>query len=152
MAKKQPKRATSRTPLLIAGAVLLLAVAIIAWQMQPSAQVNGSVSADAPLPRVVSVAQAAALRDEGVFVLDVREPSEWEEAHVPGTTLVPLGQLTSRLSEIPDDEPVVIICRSGNRSAQARDLLLNAGYTNVTSVSGGIVDWQAQGYPTVSGP
>jgi rhodanese-related sulfurtransferase len=151
MAKKAQPKTRNRTSLLIAGAVILIALLVAAWQMQHAAPSNAHLSAAEPLPREVSVAQAASLRDQGVFMLDVREPSEWEEAHVPGAVLVPLGQLSSRLSEVPTNTPVVIICRSGNRSIQARNLLLNAGYTNVTSVSGGIIDWQQQGFPTVSG-
>lgn len=106
----------------------------------------------APLPAEVSVQQAAQKQKEGAFILDVREPSEWNEVHVPGTTLIPLGQLSSRLKEVPKDKPVVVICRSGNRSAQARDLLLGSGFSSVTSVAGGINDWKAKGLPTVSGP
>ncbi len=151
--RKTAPAKSGRSPLVIVVivAVVLIAAFIIWQQMQPPAA-SGVVSAESGLPAEISVAQAAALRDDGVFMLDVREPSEWNEAHVPDTVLVPLGQLGDRLSEIPTDEPIVIICRSGNRSAQARDLLLNAGYTHVTSVAGGVPEWQAQGHATVSGP
>lgn len=142
-----------RSPLVIVLAVaVVLVAAFVVWQQTQSPSTDGVVSAEGTLPREVSVAQAAALRDDGVFMLDVREPSEWDAVYVPDTVLVPLGQLSQRLSEIPTDEPIVIICRSGNRSAQAREVLLAAGYSNVTSVAGGILDWQAQGQPTVSGP
>ena len=155
MAKTKTRKAApapaQRSPLLyIVGVVVVLAVAFAAWQLLTPAAPN-EAAAGSGLPLEVLVAQAATLRDEGAFVLDVREPNEWEVAHVPDSTLIPLGQLTSRLSEVPTDQQVVVICRSGNRSAQARDLLLNAGYTNVTSIAGGINDWQAQGQPTVSG-
>ena len=136
----------------VAGVVALAVVVFAVWQLSsPPTASTGAASADAP-PLEISVAQAAALRDEGAFVLDVREPSEWNELHVPDSVHIPLGDLTSRLSEVPTDQQVVVICRSGNRSAQARDLLLDAGYTTVTSVAGGINDWRAQGQPTVSGP
>lgn len=155
MTKKRSTKTTSpakkQSPLvwvLAIGAILVAAFAVT--QLLPATAGDDAAETGA-VPREVSVAQAAELREAGAFVLDVREPSEWEQAHVPDSTLIPLGQLSSRMSEVPTDQQVVIICRSGNRSAQARDLLLNAGFTNVTSIAGGIIDWQAQGQPTVSG-
>ncbi len=103
------------------------------------------------LPAEVSVKQAAELRDQGVFVLDVREPDEWAQAHIPGATLIPLGELQTRVNELPKDQPVLVYCRSGNRSATGRDILKAAGFENVTSMSGGINEWKAAGYETVSG-
>lgn len=104
------------------------------------------------LPAEISVAEAAQLDPEEWFFLDVREPSEWAEVHIPYATLIPLGDLTARLSEIPKDKNIVVVCRSGNRSAVARDLLLRSGFTSVTSMAGGMSTWQAQGHPVVSGP
>lgn len=104
------------------------------------------------LPREISVAEAAAMRDEGAFILDVREPDEWNESHIPGATLIPLGELASRVDEVPQDQEVVVVCRSGNRSQQGRDILLSAGFENVTSMAGGINQWKAAGFETVSGP
>ena len=126
--------------------VVAVAVGIILSQS------GGTRAAQAALPAEITVQQAAQKQKEGAFLLDVREPSEWNEIHVPGATLIPLGQLASRLNEVPKDKPVVVICRSGNRSAQARDLLLGSGFTSVTSVAGGVNDWKAKGLPTVSGP
>lgn len=104
------------------------------------------------LPAEVDVAQAAALREQGALVLDVREPEEWAEYHIPGATLIPLGQLAARVDEVPRDRPVLVYCRSGNRSQEGRDILLRAGFTQVTSLRGGIKAWAAAGLPTVSGP
>jgi len=101
----------------------------------------------ATLPAEVSVAQAFQLREDGAFVLDVRTSAEWEESHVPGATLIPLDELESRLSEIPVDREVVVMCRSGNRSATGRDILRKAGFAQVTSMAGGIQQWGAAGYP-----
>jgi rhodanese-related sulfurtransferase len=97
------------------------------------------------------VSEAAALRDAGAFVLDVRQPEEWAQVHIPGATLVPLGELPGRLAEVPRDRDVVVVCRSGNRSGAGRDILLGAGYPRVTSMAGGVTDWQAAGLPTESG-
>lgn len=103
-------------------------------------------------PRQVSVDEAVAKRDSGAFILDVRQPEEWNEFHVPDSTLIPLSELASRVDELPQDQEIVVVCRSGNRSAQGRDILLDAGFTQVTSMAGGLTQWRAAGYPTVSGP
>jgi rhodanese-related sulfurtransferase len=113
---------------------------------------DAASSQPAPLPRDIPVAEAAARRDQGAFILDVREPAEWNEFHIPGATLIPLGELDARAGEVPKDRQVVVICRSGNRSQRGRDILLGAGFTSVTSVSGGMNEWRAAGLPTVSGP
>ena len=95
----------------------------------------------------ISVAEAYKLYPDGAFFLDVREVVEWEAGHVPDTTNIPLSELESRLSELPDDQDIVVICRSGNRSAEGRDILLDAGFKNVTSMAGGVSDWKDAGYP-----
>ena len=115
------------------GLVLVVIVALVALN-QPAAPVKS-----AALPAEITVQQAAQKQKEGAFILDVREPSEWNESHVAGATLIPLGQLSSRLQEVPRDKEVVVISRSGNRSADGRDILLGAGYPSVTSVAGGMV-------------
>jgi rhodanese-related sulfurtransferase len=104
------------------------------------------------LPREISVSEASAMRDDGALVLDVREPDEWNESHIPGATLIPLGELASRVDELPQDQEIVVVCRSGNRSAQGRDILLAAGFEQVTSMAGGVNQWKAAGLETVSGP
>ena len=81
------------------------------------------------------------------FFLDVREQEEWDAVHIPGTTLIPLGQLAERINEVPKDKNIVVVCRSGNRSQQGRDILKQAGITNVTSMAGGITEWSKQGFP-----
>ena len=68
------------------------------------------------------------------------------------TTLIPLDQLASRVNEVPRDQEIVVVCRSGNRSQQGRDILLQAGFEQVTSMQGGLNEWRATGYPVASGP
>ncbi|HEX9011892.1 MAG TPA: rhodanese-like domain-containing protein [Anaerolineaceae bacterium] len=133
-------------PIWLAGlaAAALIALAGIAIFMQPG-------TARAQMPDVVSVSQAADLRSQGAFILDVREPSEWAQFHIPGATLIPLGDLPNRLGEVPRDQKVVVVCRTGHRSAQGRDILRQAGYSLVTSLSGGITAWQAAGEPVAAG-
>jgi len=115
---------------------------------EPAASVPAGIVA---LPSEVSVAEANRLRDSGAFILDVRQPEEWDAVHIPDATLIPLGELASRVSEVPSDRQVVVVCRSGNRSAEGRDILLRAGLPSVTSMAGGMNDWAASGYATASG-
>ena len=105
----------------------------------------------AALAPTVSVAEAAALRDDGARIVDVRERDEWAAGHIPGATLIPLGELPSRQGELARDQPIVVVCRSGNRSAEGRDILLAAGFEAVTSVQGGMTDWTTAGLPVETG-
>jgi rhodanese-related sulfurtransferase len=125
---------------LLGVAVLIIVIIVLA---------NGGQSpATTSLGSTINVDDAYKLyQSGGVFFLDVREQSEWDEYHIPNTTLVPLGQLQQRLTEVPKDKPIVVVCRSGNRSDVGRDTLLAAGYTNVTSMDGGVSTWKTQGYP-----
>jgi rhodanese-related sulfurtransferase len=116
----------------------------------PSAAARASTAALALAP-TVSPAQADRLQKDGALVLDVREPSEWVTGHIDGATLIPLGELPARLGELPRDRSIVVVCRSGNRSAQGRDLLLQAGFAAVASMDGGMADWVAAGLPVVTG-
>lgn len=99
----------------------------------------------------VSVDEASALREAGAFMLDVREDYEWVDGHIPGATWIPLGELASRVDEVPQDQLVVVYCRSGNRSQVGRNTLLEAGFTNVTSMAGGFSTWASSGYKTETG-
>ena len=75
------------------------------------------------------------------FLLDVREPDEYEIASIEGAVLIPLGELTARIDEIPKDVPVYIHCKLGGRSAKAVTALQELGYKNITNVQGGITAW-----------
>ncbi|MBI4731971.1 MAG: rhodanese-like domain-containing protein [Chloroflexi bacterium] len=99
------------------------------------------------LPLEITVEEAYLKYQEGVFFLDVREQEEWDAFHIPETTLIPLSELPDRLSELPRDRQIVVVCRSGNRSQLGRDTLLQAGFTNVTSMTGGVTEWSSAGYP-----
>ncbi len=99
----------------------------------------------------ISVEDAAKLRDQGALILDVREQSEWDQFHIPEAKLIPLGSLSGQLASVPKDKTVVVVCRTGRRSAEGRDILIKAGYTNVTSMAGGVTEWQAKGLPVEMG-
>jgi rhodanese-related sulfurtransferase len=102
----------------------------------------------ANLPDTVDAKTVSSLmgRDD-VVVLDVREPSEYAEGHIPGVTLIPMNTVPNRLSEIPKDKTVIVTCRSGNRSGQVTEFLRQQGYTNVHNMTGGINAWQGAGLP-----
>jgi rhodanese-related sulfurtransferase len=112
-----------------------------------AAATSGAGANRASLPAEISVAEAAAKRDAGAFILDVRTPDEWKDFHVPGSTLIPIDELPNRVAEVPKDKEVVVVCRSGNRSATGRDVLLKAGYPQVTSLAGGLTAWRNAGKP-----
>jgi phage shock protein E len=78
------------------------------------------------------------------LLLDVRTPAEFSGGHIPGAVNIALQNLPQRLAELPKDRPLVIYCRSGNRSRQAQQYLAQAGFTNTFDL-GGIIAWQAQG-------
>ncbi len=146
--KNRKKKSSSKPAFPIWGWVIL-AVALVAIAVVGILQLGKP--AQAALPAEISVAQASQLRDQNAFILDVREPSEWTQFHIPGATLIPLGQLPNRISEVPKDRQVVVVCRTGHRSAQGRDILKGAGFTNVTSMAGGVTACQAQGLPIAMG-
>lgn len=80
------------------------------------------------------------------LLLDVRTAEEFAGGHLPGAVNISLQALPQRLAEVPHDRPIVIYCRSGNRSKQASHLLTAAGYDQLYDL-GGIIEWQAQGLP-----
>jgi rhodanese-related sulfurtransferase len=135
--------------------VVALAMALALGACAPTGATTGTPTSG-QLPNLVpgpdvTVSAAAELNDEGAFVLDVREPDEFAGGHIAGATLIPLGQLAARVDEVPRDRAVVVVCRTGHRSAQGRDVLLSAGFTAVTSMTGGMTEWIAAGHPVVTG-
>ncbi len=146
-ARRKAQQQKKNNNYILWGVIALVVLGLgIVWLM------SRNTSTASSLPPEISVNEAVAKQQAGAFILDVREPSEWNDAHIAGATLIPLGELASRLSELPKDKQIVVVCRSGNRSAQGRDILLNNGFTQVTSMAGGLNQWKAAGYPTVSGP
>lgn len=94
----------------------------------------------------VSVQELKTAVDSGAYVLDVRTPQEFAEGHIVSASNLPLGELEARSGEVPDDKPVYVICRSGNRSQHASEILSKAG-KDVKNVGGGMNDWVSAGYP-----
>jgi rhodanese-related sulfurtransferase len=88
-----------------------------------------------------------------VQIVDVREPEEFDGplGRVPGARLMPLGSLSEKLSSLKKERPIVTICRSGARSAQATVILGKAGFERVANLSGGMLRWRAQRFPVEGG-
>lgn len=83
------------------------------------------------------------------LLIDVRTPEEYASGHIAGAINISVQTLPDRLDEIPVDQPIVVYCRTGNRSASATDILVNAGYSPVYDL-GGIQDWISAGYPVTN--
>jgi rhodanese-related sulfurtransferase len=91
----------------------------------------------------------AATVPDGAWLLDVREDDEWAAGHAPGARHIPLGDLGARAAEVPQDELIYVVCRSGHRSGQAAQALAGAGWRAV-NVAGGMQQWAAAGLPMVT--
>lgn len=88
-------------------------------------------------------------RGEDVVLIDVREPYEWDAGHVEQATHIRLSEIPNRLGDIPKDRDVVMICRSGARSENARQFLSRSGYTRVKNMIGGMQRWSREVDPSV---
>ncbi len=78
-------------------------------------------------------------------LIDVRNPQEFQSGHIPGAKNVPLNKLSKQMKKVPKNRPVIVVCQSGNRSRSACNLLVNAGYDNVTNLNGGTIRWRMAG-------
>ena len=82
-------------------------------------------------------------------IIDVREPYEYKEGHIPGSKLIPLGQLSRRLNELgAKDQEVIVVCRSGSRSGLAAQQLAGWGYNKVINLRSGMMGWHWAGLPS----
>ncbi len=96
----------------------------------------------------IKVTEVQQRLDDGAQLIDVRESNEWKSGHAPGAKHIPLGSLENRLGSIAKERPVMVMCQSGMRSAQAAKVLASAGY-EVSNVSGGMTAWKRAGLRTV---
>ncbi len=141
MAKQsKTRKANARLPLLLIAAVgaalIVAAAALFAGRGAPAVETGA---------RMLSPSGYRAQFGDNTphVLLDVRTPAEFAEGHIPGAVNIPVDALQSR------DVPVVVYCRSGNRSATASQILDRAGYETVYDL-GGIIAWSAQGLPVTS--
>lgn len=101
----------------------------------------------------ITVDEALALSEECALIIDVREPDELAEIAYDVTNIknIPLGELESRLAEVPKDKQVIVVCRSGKRSGNAYAILKENGFTNMANMQGGVLAWSEKGLPTLAG-
>lgn len=100
----------------------------------------------------IGVEEAARLaEDKETFVLDVRTPEEYAQGHLAGAVLIPVQDIAQRTDGLPADKerPILVYCRSGNRSGRAQRFLMEMGYRNVVNLKGGTLSWSAENKPLV---
>ena len=107
----------------------------------------------AAVARSISPQEATALIKErrNVYLLDVRTPGEYQQMRLADAHLIPIDQLTQRLSELPADRPILVYCAVGSRSSQVFNFLARRGYSEVYNLDGGIYAWAQRGYPILKG-
>lgn len=90
------------------------------------------------------------INHKNAFVLDVREPEEYKAGHILNSQLIPLGKLKERIGELEKyrDVPIVVVCRSGNRSGTACVTLAKQGFAQAYNLTGGMMAWQKANLPT----
>ena len=106
-----------------------------------------------PIPTIDVTEAERRLREDpaGPILLDVREANEFAEVRAPGAVLVPTSQFQARVGELPGDRPLLVVCRTGARSAAVTGFLVRAGRTDVANVAGGMVAWENAGFPVLTG-
>jgi rhodanese-related sulfurtransferase len=129
--------------------LMLLLLVVTACGGQPATVVTTEGEIDlATLPLLVDPQTVNNIRDRAdVLLIDVREQSEYDAGHIPGITLIPIGEIANRLTEIPKDKTVIVSCQSGGRSKQVASFLQEQGYTNIHDLQGGFAAWQRAGLP-----
>ena len=97
----------------------------------------------------IEVAQVPDPIPQGVTVLDVREPVEWQHGRIDGAVHIPLTQIPARADELPTDQQLLVVCKVGGRSAQATAFLREKGFEAI-NLAGGLIDWTEAGRPMVA--
>lgn len=135
-------------PKILLLAVALVIVAAIAFVLLDT----GSSCCEANSTEAVQSISPSEYQDQFAIpqadhlLIDVRTPDEFASGHLHGAVNIPVESLASRLSEVPNGQPIIVYCRSGNRSATASQVLAQAGYSSIYDL-GGINDWITQGLP-----
>jgi rhodanese-related sulfurtransferase len=111
---------------------------------------GGAKSGEKPGRLSARDAQARLAADPAPLLLDVREPSEFTQAHIDGAVLIPLGQMQARVHELPQEREIIVVCASGSRSGMAVNALRKAGY-NASNLEGGMGAWARAGLPVARG-
>lgn len=123
--------------------------------MSTHAVLFNSLKPNPNLPQIYDVSPDEVRQKIGkIKIIDVRRPDEWtgELGHIAEAELITLDTLPNRIHEIPQDQTVVFVCRSGGRSAQATAFALENGYTTVFNMHGGMLEWNAKKFETDDSP
>lgn len=143
MSKRKHKKQQSKSNMIWIALAVIVVAAVGIFALQGSATADSdAISKIAPSEYVAQFSDAG----QDHLLLDVRTPAEFAEGHIPGAVNISVESLASRLDEVPQDQTVVVYCRSGNRSATAANILADAGYSSIYDL-GGIITWVDQGYP-----
>jgi len=103
------------------------------------------------VPKLLDPAATLAAQNEGALIVDIRPVDDYEEFHIPKSVNIPLSDLPDRMDEIPMEVHVILAGTLGRASLEARDILIEAGYEQVSSLEGGVMAWYDAGYPGISG-
>jgi rhodanese-related sulfurtransferase len=125
---------------------LVLLVAISGFMLLGGGSLFGKISG---INQVGPQEAVLLFNHEDALVLDVREQSEWADGHIGKARHIPLGQLKTRLTELEKykDKPIVVVCRSGNRSGSACGTMKKAGFEKMYNLAGGMLAWEQAGLP-----
>lgn len=104
-----------------------------------------------PAPSITAMECSEKLKNgKRPLVIDVRQPDEFRTGHIAGASLVPLGELSRHMNNLPQDREIVCVCASGNRSGSAVRRLVGAGF-NAINMRGGMLAWRRAGFPVKKG-
>lgn len=134
---------------LLSTMLLLIVLVLTACGGQPTPTAATGAEIDlATLSALVDPQTANLLRErDDVLLIDVREQAEYDAGHIPGITLIPMGEIPNRLADIPKDKTVIVSCQSGGRSRQVASFLQEQGFTNIHDLDGGFSAWERAGLP-----
>jgi rhodanese-related sulfurtransferase len=160
--KKQGERRRSLSKWEKAGIpFIILIVAWVAYSVtQPSIGIQPQATTSASIQsvsqqlayKIISVSDARAMMQSSpnLLVVDVRTPQEFAQGHLKGAVNIPLSDMTTQIGGLDRDRPILVYCQTGYRSTQASVALVQAGFTQVYNMEGGLTAWVNAGYPTVT--
>jgi rhodanese-related sulfurtransferase len=131
--------------------ILLFSLAILTF-IEPTVNSIGLIKRETSFLTIsVSEAHELIMNSTGLFILDVRTQEEFNDGHIEGAYLIPHTEIQSRVAELPinTSDPILVYCRSGGRSAEASQTLIDLGFQNIFNMDGGILDWENAGYDVV---
>lgn len=159
---KKTKRSLSRWEKAGIPLIILIAAWIIYSVTQPSVSTQPQTTTSTSVQpqsvsqqlryRIISVSDARAMiqSSSDLLVVDVRTSGEFGQGHLQGAINIPLSDLPTQISGLDRNRPILVYCQTGHRSAQAAAILVNAGFTQVYDMNGGLNAWISAEYPTVT--